>query len=54
MPRQFTLSGAGNWLLCGNQGSGSVTVFARDGATGRLSGPVQTLPVPAPMMTLMV
>ncbi len=51
-PRQFTLDPTGGWLLCGNQDSDSVTVFKRDQGTGRLSGPVQTLPVVAPMMTL--
>ncbi len=52
MPRHFTLDPTGNWLLCGNQEAGGVTVFRRDGGTGRLSGPVSTLPVPGPMFTL--
>ena len=51
-PRQFTLDPTGGWLLCGNQDSNSVTVFKRDQGTGRLSGPVQTLPIVAPFMTL--
>jgi 6-phosphogluconolactonase len=54
MPRHFTLDHSGNWLICGNQDSASVTVFARDGGTGKLSGPVQTLPLVAPMFTLFV
>lgn len=51
-PRQFTFDPTGKWLLCGNQESDSVTVFACDQSSGRLSGPAQTLAVPAPMMTL--
>lgn len=51
-PRHFTLDPTGQWLLCGNEDSGSVTVFRRDGATGRLSGPVQTMPLDSPLMTL--
>jgi 6-phosphogluconolactonase len=50
-PRQFTLSPDARWLLCGNQLSGSVTSFSRDHATGHLTGPVQTLEMPAPMFT---
>ena len=52
MPRHFTLDPTGNWLLCGNQTAGGVTVFRRDGGSGRLSGPVASLPVPGPMFTL--
>ncbi len=52
MPRHFTLDPTGNWLLCGNQAGGGVTVFERDGGTGRLNGPVASLPVPGPMYTL--
>ena len=53
-PRHFTLSpdGEGRWLLCGNQDSATVTVFRRDGGTGRLGGPVQTLPLDSVMFTL--
>jgi 6-phosphogluconolactonase len=53
-PRHFTLSSEGEerWLLCGNQDSGTVTVFRRDGGTGRIGGPIQTLPVPSPMFSL--
>ncbi len=51
-PRHFTFDPTGNWLLCGNQDSGSITVFKRDAATGQLSGPTQTLPVDAPLYTL--
>jgi 6-phosphogluconolactonase len=53
-PRHFTLSSESDerWLLCGNEDSSTVTVFRRDGATGRLGGPVQTISVPSPMFSL--
>ncbi len=51
-PRHFTLDPTAKWLLCGNQDSNSVTVFARNEGTGQLSGPVQTLPLEAPQFTL--
>ncbi len=51
-PRHFTLSPDSKWLLCGNQDSATVTVFRRDGATGRLGGPVQSLPLDSVMFTL--
>ena len=53
-PRQFTLDPSDKWLLCGNQGSGSVTVFGRNEGDGRLTGPVQTLNVDAPMFVMVV
>ncbi len=52
MPRHFTLDPTGDWLLCGNQAAGGVTVFRRDGGSGRLTGPVSSLAVPGPMFTL--
>ena len=51
-PRHFTLDPTAQWLLCGNQDSASVTVFRRDTGTGKLSGPVQTVPLDSPLMTL--
>jgi 6-phosphogluconolactonase len=51
-PRQFTLDETGRWLLCGNQDSGSVTIFSVDEGTHHLSGPLQTVPVPMPQMIL--
>ena len=53
-PRHFTLDRSGNWLICCNQDSASVTVFARNAGTGKLMGPVQTLPLESPMFTLFV
>ncbi len=52
VPRHFTLDPTGQWLLCGNQDSASVTVFRRDAATGKLTGPIQTVPVDSPLFTL--
>jgi 6-phosphogluconolactonase len=51
-PRHFTLSPDSKWLLCGNQDSATVTVFRRDGATGKLGGPVQSLGLDSVMFTL--
>ncbi|MGA1983072.1 MAG: lactonase family protein [Acidobacteriaceae bacterium] len=51
-PRHFTLSPDGRWILCGNQDSATVTVFRRDGGSGRLGGPVQTLPLDSVMFTM--
>jgi 6-phosphogluconolactonase len=51
-PRHFTLDPSGRWLVCGNQDSASVTVFRREGGTGRLNGPVQTLQLDSVMFTL--
>ena len=51
-PRHFTLDPSGRWILCGNQDSATVTVFRRDGGTGRIDGPTQTLPLDSVMFTL--
>jgi 6-phosphogluconolactonase len=51
-PRHFTFDPTGQWILCGNQDSASITVFRRDAATGKLAGPVQTVPVDSPMFAL--
>jgi 6-phosphogluconolactonase len=51
-PRHFTLDPSGRWLVCGNQDSATVTVFRREGGTGRLDGPVQTVPLDSVMFTL--
>jgi 6-phosphogluconolactonase len=53
-PRQFTLSpdSEAHWLLCGNQDSATVTVFRRDGASGRLTGPTQSLALDSVFFTL--
>jgi 6-phosphogluconolactonase len=51
-PRHFALSPSSQWLLCGNQDSATVTVFRRDAATGKLSGPTQTVSLDSPLFTL--
>jgi len=51
-PRHFTLNSTAQWLLCGNQDSATITVFRRDAATGKLSGPTQTVPLDSPLFTL--
>jgi len=51
-PRHFTLSPDSRWLVCGNQDSATVTVFRRDGGTGKIGGPIQTLPLDSVMFTL--
>ncbi len=53
-PRHFTLDPTGAWLLCANLDSNSVSVFSRNESTGHLTGPVQTVPVPAPQFILFV
>jgi 6-phosphogluconolactonase len=53
-PRHFTLDPTTQWLLCGNQDSATITIFRRDTATGKLSGPTQTVPLDSPLYTLFV
>jgi 6-phosphogluconolactonase len=53
-PRNFTLDPTTQWLLCGNQDSATITIFRRDTATGKLSGPTQTVPLDSPLYTLFV
>jgi 6-phosphogluconolactonase len=51
-PVHFALSPTTQWLLCANQNSANVTVFQRDTATGKLSGPTQVVPLDSPMFLL--
>ena len=53
-PRHFTLDPTAQWLLCGNQDSATITIFRRDAATGKLTGPTQTIPLDSPLYTLFV
>jgi 6-phosphogluconolactonase len=53
-PRHFSLDPTAQWLICGNQDSANVVVFQRDGVTGKLSGPTQTVPLDSPLFTLFV
>jgi 6-phosphogluconolactonase len=54
IPRHFTLDPTAQWLLCGNQDSASITIFRRDAATGKLTGPTQTVTIDSPLFTLFV
>ena len=59
VPRYFAFDPSGRWLVCTNQGtgvsgSGSVTVFAHDAATGRLSETPKTFAAVTPMFVLWV
>lgn len=47
-PRFFALDPTGRWLLCANQDSSTITVFARDAQTGRLT-PHGKHEAPSPM-----
>jgi 6-phosphogluconolactonase len=53
-PRHFTLDPTTQWLLCGNQDSATITIFRRDTATGKLTGPTQTVALDSPLYTLFV
>ncbi len=53
-PRHFTLDPTTQWLLCGNQDSATITVFRRDAATGKLTGPTQTVPIDSPLFSLFI
>jgi 6-phosphogluconolactonase len=54
-PRYIAFDPSGRWLLCCNQESpGSVTVFAHDAATGRLSARPKTFAAPTPMFAMWV
>jgi 6-phosphogluconolactonase len=49
VPRHIAFDPTRRWLLCANQSGSTVTVFAHDARTGKLSGPVQTLAADTPM-----
>lgn len=51
-PRNFELSPDGAWLVCANQHSNNVTVFAVDATTGRLTPTGQSLAVPQAVCVL--
>jgi 6-phosphogluconolactonase len=54
-PRNFTLDPTERWMLVANQDSNSISVFARDPATGLLSDEVKSsVAVEAPMRILFV
>ncbi len=49
VPRHMAFDPTHRWLLVANQVGSTVTVFAHDARTGKLSGPVQTLATDTPM-----
>lgn len=48
-PRNFSLDPTGHWLVAANQKSGSIVVFAREQATGRLTPGRRQLELPNPV-----
>lgn len=52
-PRFFALDPTERWLLCGNQDSDTVSLFARNASTGQLTAK-STVPVPNPQCLLWV
>ena len=48
-PRNFSLDPTGRWLLVANQRSGSIVVFARERASGRLTPTRQRIELPSPV-----
>lgn len=52
VPRSFSLSPDGYWLVCANQGSRTLTVFDVDSVNGRLTRKRQPIPVPTPACVL--
>jgi len=51
-PRNFNIDPTGNWLLAGNQHSGTVATFRRDQLTGKLeaTGPLTNVPSPVAIL----
>jgi 6-phosphogluconolactonase len=52
--RQFTFDPSRRWLLCANQGSSTITVFAHDPVTARLSATAKSYALDIPMFLLFV
>jgi 6-phosphogluconolactonase len=51
-PRHFAIAPGGRHLLAAGQDSGTVTVFAIDQATGKLTFTDESIAVPAPVCIL--
>jgi 6-phosphogluconolactonase len=49
VPRIITFDPSRKWLLCSNQGSSTVTVFAHDTATGKIEEQPKTVEANTPM-----
>ena len=54
LTRHFTFDPTRKWLLCANQGTSTVTVFAHDPATGRLGETPKSFVVDTPMFVQFV
>ena len=48
-PRNFNIDPSGKWLLAAGQGSGTITVFKIDEATGKLTQTGEPVAVPSPV-----
>jgi 6-phosphogluconolactonase len=49
MPRNFTISEDGNWVLVANQDSDNIVVFKRDKITGELTNTGNSIKVSMPV-----
>jgi 6-phosphogluconolactonase len=54
LTRHFTFDPSRRWLLCANQGTSTVTVFAHDPATGRVSEKPKSFGIDTPMFVQFV
>ena len=54
IPRYIAFDPSRRWLLCTNQASNTITVFAHDAATGRIHEHPQTFAAETPMFVLFV
>ena len=54
MTRHFAFDPSRRWLLCANQGTSTVTVFAHDPATGRLAETPKSFVLDTPMFVQFV
>ncbi len=54
MTRHFAFDPSRRWLLCANQGTSTVTVFAHDPATGRLAETPKSFAIDTPMFVQFV
>jgi len=54
VPRMLTFDPTRRWLLCSNQGSSTITLFAHDRQTGRLTATGKSFEADTPMFVLWV
>jgi 6-phosphogluconolactonase len=53
-PRGFAIDPSGKWVLVGNQIIGSISIFSRDKATGKLTDTGKTAQIDQPVDLLFV